>query len=819
MNKSDLEDPIFYSARDSIYTDLKNKQVHLFGEASVDNGQINMTAGYILIDLDANEITATYAYDADSNEVEFPQFTDGADVIDANTIRYNFDTKKGYIEEVAIQQDENFLYMGVAKVQPNKHVHFRKGRFTTCNLKEPHYHFQLSKAVLVPEKRIATGPMNLWISGVPTPIGLPFSIIPQSEERTKGLLFPQFVPTSQYGFGFQDLGYYLPINDYLQMSFYGTLYSRGSWGLRNQTDYNKLYKWRGNFNLGFQQFRSGFPTNSSANKLTVGWNHTKDAKSSPYWGFNARVNFISDNNSQNNLDPINPTYFNNTFTSDINLTRTFPSKPISAGAKLSLRQNSVTQNISLTSPVVNVNVTRFFPFKKLVKGTRGFRAAIARFGMTYSFEGQNRATFGDSLIQQRDYSTLGDQFFNGIDQRVTAQTTIGMFKNTWKLSPSVQYGNKINFQQTSRTYSASDSLIRDTLGSAGLLNGMSHSLSANAQLTTVVYTYYKFIGKKQPLLRHVLTPSFTFSYRPNLNPIDTALYEDGTNYLVNGDPLLYSRFENSLYSIGQTNDQALLSFGFNNTFELKRKSDKDTLTGFKKTRIIDAFSITGNYDFLKDTAGLSNIGMNLRISPAKWVNFVGTASFSPYSWIDSSGATTGYYAIGADGNGKLGRFMNVSLATTFTFTSKEGRKELENSVTDIARNWNADFEYFLLHPEYVINFNIPWKVSLSHVYGLTRNTNKSTDNPDLYANIQTLMVNGDVSITKRWKLATIMNLDLKELDITNARYTLTRDMHCWALSFTWTPIGGNKSFLFSIRNTSSLFQDAKIDIRKPPAFL
>ena len=370
IEKSDLDSPIFYSARDSIYTDLKKKQVHLYGDAKVDNGEIKMNAGYILIDLNKNEVLAKYAYDADSNKVEFPIFSDGSDEIKASTIRYNFNTEKGFIEEVAIVQDEMHLYMQVAKRHANEEIHFKKGRFTTCDLPEPHYHFQLSKAVLIPDKRIVSGPMNLWIGGVPTPLGLPFAVIPQAEEKSKGLIFPQFVPISQYGFGIQDLGYYIPINDNLQTTFYGSLYSRGSWGLRNVTDYSKRYGYRGSVNAGFQQFKSGFPENTNDNKFSLRWNHTKDAKSSPFWGFSASVNYISDNKPQNNLDPINPEYFNNSFNSDINLSRRFPNIPIlSAGAKIRLRQNSISENVSLTSPVLNVNVNRFYPLKKLVNGS------------------------------------------------------------------------------------------------------------------------------------------------------------------------------------------------------------------------------------------------------------------------------------------------------------------------------------------------------------------------------------------------------------------------------------------------------------------
>lgn len=808
IDESAVEEPIIYSAKDSIYTDLKNKQIHLFNEAQVDNGEVKLKAGYILIDLNKNEIYARYSYDADSNRVQLPEFTDGNDVVNASAIRFNTQTKKGYIEEVALKQDENYLYMEIAKRHANEEIHFMKGRFTTCDLPDPHYHFQLSRAVMIPDKRIVSGPMNLWIKGVPTPLGLPFIVIPQVEDRTSGIVFPQIVPTSQYGFGLQDLGYYIPVNDRFQTTIYGSIYSRGTWGLRNQSDYAKRYKFRGMIDVGFQQFRSGFPTNTNRNKLNFNWTHNQDPKANPYWNFSSNVNFVSDNTTKNNLDPLNQTYFNNTLYSDINLSRSFPGKPMTAGMKISLRQNSISKNISLTSPSVNFNVTRFFPFKKVIKSNKEIAKVISRIGVTYNFEGMNRSEFGDSLLTRADFSGIGSQYMNGLNQNMTVQTTAGFFKNTWKFTPSVNYGNRMNFQQTRKSY---DGVLNGTKIDTIQQFGMSHTLSFTAQLTTAIYSYYKFVGKKQPLLRHVLTPSFSFQYVPNLNKSIT----DSVG--VNMAPITYSPFERSVYASGTTNDQALINFSFNNTFELKRKSDKDTITGFKKTRIIDALSFSGNYDLLRDSMNLSDIRASLRINPISWLSFVANANFSPYDWVDSTGRILGTYAVKT--RGELGRFTSSSFSTGITLTSKESREKMNATAENISNNWNADYEYFMLYPERIVNFAIPWKITFSHIYEIRANTNINNLTPERWIQRQTLAVNGDVSFTKRWKVVGDISFDLKELKATNARFGLTRDMHCWALSFNWIPLGGNKSFLFSIRSTSQLFRDAKIDIRKPPLFL
>lgn len=810
VNDNSVENIIKYNARDSIYSDLKSKKIHLYGDAKFESEEMKMSAGYILIDLEKEEITARYALDKEGNKVELPSFTDGTENVVCETIRYNLKTKKGYMEELATKQDEFYFQMGIAKRQPNEEIHLRQGKITTCNLEEPHYHFQLKKGVVIPNQRIVAGPMNLWVAGLPTPFGLPFAILPTNQKtRKSGLLFPEMVPISQYGFGFQNLGYYIPINDNFQTSVYANLYSRGSWGLRNDLDYAKRYGFSGRISAGFQQFRAGFPSDTKQNKITISWTHRKEPKSNPYWNFSSNVNFISDNNSKNNLDPLNTQYFNNSFNSDINLNRLFPGKPITTGMKISMRQNSVAKDIALTSPIFNVNVTRIFPFKRLFKVTdKEWKKTLERVGISYNMEAQNRSRFADSLLTQGDFGGMGQQFMNGISQSATLQTSFGLFKNTVKINPSAGYGNKINFQQINKSYDAvSNKTVVDTLAKIG----MAHEFNLNVTASTVVYSYYQVVGKNKPKLRHLLTPTVGYRYVPLLNPLTTALVGP------NQTQVIYSQYEKSIYSVGNTASASFLTFGINNTLELKFKSEKDTVTGFKKVRLIDQFSITGDYNFKKDSMRLSNINLNVRVSPRDFLNFVATGTFSPYAY-DSTGKSLSAYAITAQQG--LGRMMNVSFTTSLLIAPKKDRKKIEESVGAFNNEkWNNDFNYYALHPERAIYFDIPWKMNLSHVYTISANTNKTVSNPDLYIFIQTLVVNGDISFTKRWNLSGNMNVNVQTGKVTNLNIALNRNLHCWALSFYWIPLGGNKSFLLSIRNTSSIFRDAKFDIRKPPSFL
>ena len=340
---------------------------------------------------------------------------------------------------------------------------------------------------------------------------------------------------------------------------------------------------------------------------------------------------------------------------------------------------------------------------------------------------------------------------------------------------------------------------------------MSHELNFNLSATTVLYAYYKFAGKKQARLRHLMTPNLGYRYTPGWNPLVTV------NAGPNQSAITYSPFERSIYSVGSTREASLLTFGLNNTAEIKFKSAQDTVTGFKKIRLIDQFSVTGNYDFTKDTMKLSNLSLNLRISPANWINFVSNANWSPYGW-NANGQTIKDYAWQT--GQQLGRLTSTNLTTTMVLAPKKDRKKIQDhSALFNEQDWNADFNYYALHPEMAVYYDIPWKLNFSHVYGIQANQDISLENPDPWNFVQTLVVSGDLSFTKRWNLSGNLNFNVQERRLTNAYFSLNRNMHCWALSFYYVPIGGNKSFLLTIRNTSSIFRDAKLEFRKPPSFL
>ncbi len=804
MNESDLESIVTYSARDSIYSDLRGKKIHLYGDAHLNYEGIDMRAEYLLIDLEKNEVLATYVEDSLGKRIGPPVFSDAGDTIKAASIRYNFDTKKGYIQEVAIQQDEMYLTMETAKRQANEEIHFVRGKFTTCNLAEPHYHFFLSKAVLVPDKRIVTGPMNLWIMGVPTPLGLPFSIIPQRKDREakSGFIMPQFSAFSPYGFGLDRLGYYIPINDRLQTIIYGTVFSRGSFGIENETQYNKRYKYQGNFAGGYSYFREGFPSTDSRTAVTLRWTHNQDPKANPNWRFTSDVNFNSQNSNKVVLNQQTDSYFNNTLNSDIRVDRYFVGKPVQMSLRTSLRQNSSAPTINFLAPVFNITTTRFFPFKRR-SGVIGKTRFYETIGMSYNFETKNVSDFKSEYLRTGDFNSIGKTFRNGASHTATLTTTVNMFKNTVRFTPSVSYNQKYNFQTIRKTIDTVTNLVViDSLNRGAF----SHNLTFTGSLTTNLYSYYRFIGKRRTLLRHVMTPTVTLVTSPNIQN-GIGEYTDTLDRTFR-----YSTLENSVYPERYLQNAGRIDFNLGNTFELKYRSDKDTVTGFRKLRIIENLNFNTGYDIFKDSMNWTPLSARLVITPVDVINIVATAEHSWYGWDEETGMSLSSYAR-ETGQG-IGRFTNFSVTTTYTLMPKDQQVNIP-ARTAMTSVWNPQYQQWMTMPANIIDFRIPWRVSFTHVLSYSINNDTSSYDDRHYVPNNTVALNADLSITENWKVAGTTFIDAMAGKVTNTRIDLVRNLHCWNMSFTWTPIGTNKSFLISIRGNGQALSNVFFNLRRP----
>lgn len=812
FGQSGLDGPVNYQARDSIVADIQKQIVKLYGEASVDYDDFTLNADYIEIDLSKNEVIATYTLDENDSAVGKPIFNAGGEESRCDYIKYNFDTQKGYIREVRAQQDEGYIHMAESKRHPNEEIHLKNGKFTTCDKEVPHYHFKLTRAIIVPDKRIVTGPVYMKLFKIPMPLGAPFAFFPNSESRKHGIILPTFGRNARYGFGLQNLGYYIPLGESWDTRFYGTIFTTGRFGLENVTTYYKKYKHRGDFGVKFEQFRGRFYDTTLTNKWTIRWKHNQDSKAHPSLKFSTDINFKSDNNGKSSLETLNKEYYDNQFNSAVNVSKAWRTRKFSGtlGAKASLQQNSVSKSYSMDLPSINLSVARF-DLGVLRRNPIG-ESFLDKINVTYSMNARNFIQAPDSIFNAQDYQQIYDYALNGVQHNTTIQSNLRLFGGRMTFTPSATYKELWNFQYETRAWNPASEKV-DTTNINGFQS--SRELSTRGSLVTNFFGYYRLKGKRQVRFRHVASPSASFTFRPDIGIWDKIQVD------ADSTTAYYSPFQSSLYKEPGQGNSAIMSFSLNNTLEMKRKDMRDTINeSTKSNKLIDAFSMNGSYDFLKDSMNLSNFGLAFRTS--KFLNifsFQSSGTLNPYAW-DTIGTATSTYAWN-DGKG-IGRLTAGVVTVNANFTNKSGRKKQkqkdEQTQDNAIQNGNAT------NPNKV-DFDIPWQLNMSYNLNYRRQTINLTDS---FALVQTIRLDGDFNLNKKWKFGYIVNYDLQAGAVTNYNLSIWRDLHCWEAVFEWGQYGKwapggdwkntNINFLFRVNIKASMFQDIKLEYNQPPFF-
>ena len=361
-----LKSKVTYQAKDSIRIDVKNKLVYLFGESEVYYEKIILKAENIEIDMDSNIVTARGKQDSTGKFFGEPVFTENGKEVRSHEMKYNFKTKKGVIINAVTHDGENYIHGNKIYKTPNDILYIKNGKYTTCNKDHPHYFFSASKLKIIPDDKIVTGPANLVLEDVPTPIAIPFGFFPNSNKQHSGLIIPEPGESAQYGFFLLHGGYYLAISDNVSTKLTGDYYSKGSWAGNLFTNYKKRYKFSGNFSSSYSVFKNGFkefPNYSENSNFFIKWNHIQDPKARPNSRFSANVNFGNSENYTNNFNSTGTEYLSNSFNSSISYSKSWAGKPYNLSINGYHNQNTINKSVTLRLPELAFNVSRINPFK------------------------------------------------------------------------------------------------------------------------------------------------------------------------------------------------------------------------------------------------------------------------------------------------------------------------------------------------------------------------------------------------------------------------------------------------------------------------
>ena len=794
--KNDIDNPVFYNALDSSFFDLVEQKAYLYGEAKVVYGDITLTAEYIMMDFGQNEVYAHGVTDTAGVVQGKPIFTQGEETFDADTIRYNFRSKKGLIKEVTTDMDGSYLHGGKTKKHPNDQVHLTDGKFTTCDLEHPHFYFKISKAIVIPDDKIVSGPAFLVIEDIPTPLGLPFGFFPNKKGSTSGVIMPEFGEEVNRGFFLRNGGYYWAINDYVDFRLTGDIYTKGSWAVRSRVNYKLRYKMNGYLDASYNVNKIGYEglDNYSSNNLyRIVWRHTQDPKARPNSTFSADVNISS--SAYDRYNAYSTTNFmQNNKQSSISYSKVWPNSPFSLTAALRQTQNSRDSSVNLTLPDVSFNMSRIYPFKR--KNPVGGAKWYEKIGISYSALLTNQLnTKEDSIL-----TSVWTDFNNGIKHTIPVNTSIKILKY-FSLSPSFTY--------TERWYTKTLNKYWDTTENIAIndyQSGFSRAwdYNAGASLNTKLYGLAQF--RKGPLqaIRHVLTPSVSFQYRPDFGTPNYGYYDEYNRIQYNTNTgqydtvsYIYSIYEGAPYGSPTRGGAGSVSFNIANNLETKVRNRADTVTGDKKIKILESLNFSTNYNIMADSLNWSPVNMSGRTRIGK-LELSFNSIFDPYA-IAKDPYNDIYKRINKSEfseTGNLFRITSASLSTSFSLNPRSSKNKDENQTAMLYG-----------YPDAYVDFDVPWNIRVSY--------NLRYDKPyDEKIITQTLQFSGELNLTAKWKIRMSSGWDFANNKITYTVIDVYRDLHCWEASLRLIPFGIHKSYTFQINVKSAILQDLKLSKRR-----
>ncbi len=784
-----LDKKVIYNARDSIRYEAKNNKVYLFGDAYVEYGEMNLKAEFIEIDNSKNLVTAFGTTDSTGKKIGTPVFKDNSQEFNAEKIMYNLKTKKGKIFNVLTKQGDLLVFGNEIKKDSTDVIYMKNLKCIPCQYEDAKTAFRATKAKIIPDDKIVTGPMYLEISGVPTPLMLPFGYFPNSKKRHNGILLPFVGNSPGQGYFFKDAGFYWGINDKTDMIIHGDIYSNGSWGLRTTNDYNILYKYVGAVNLGYSEYIIGdkdVPLQYSKQKsYNINWQHAQDNKNNPSVRFTANVNYI--NQKYNKYNSLNSgQYLANTFQSNVNFTKSTKWSSMSINAMGS--QNTITGLVDLSFPQLTFNVNRFFPFKResAVKPN-----VFDKIGVNYLLEARNTLSGYDSILFKGD---IESRLKYGVRHSLPISTNFNVAKYI-TVTPALNLSS-VMYTKTTRKelLYATNTLKTDTI------NGFTAGYDANftTAVSTKLFMDYMFKSKHIKQIRHLLIPTVTYLYRPDFGKEQYGFWKQITVDTL-GTKQYYSVFQNNIFGGPAQGKQNTMNFNLSNNLEAKIRKKTDTGYIYSKATIIQNLSLSGFYNFAADSFKLSNINVSARNKVFKFFDLVGNAVFDPYMYDTLHKRDRALYQY--NDNGKLARFTSANVAVNAAFSSN-----MVEAIRNARKppNMTNGAERGAEKPP-ASEGPLPWNLNVYYNMNITQ--------AHIGAKIkyvQSLNCNGSINITKFWKIGATSGYDFTNKKLSYTSVNLYRDLKCWEARIDWVPFGFRKSYSLTLNLKTSMLSDVKI---------
>lgn len=785
-------DTVDYSANYIEYN-LADSMILLVNEAGVKSGTVELTSEQVLFDT-GNDMIKAYSAEAppDTALDEF-SFTsqaqpnpvpvillDGEQKLVGDYLEYSIETEKGRFIQSKTEYDPGYYYGQKLFREQENIFYVRQGRFTTCDLDEPHFHFRSSSLKLIENDKLIARPVVAYVGRLPV-FALPYFVFPLERGRHSGFLdfeFGNFERDVRY---VKNVGYYWAASDYWDWQGAFDYYDdRNTFTLRSIASFAKRYVIENTYVEG-QYTRRNVYNRAQATEgkntdftLKGAYNHqvTPSFKVAGYGEYISSSNYYSiySNNLEERL--------NRELKSRLSVKKEWRNG-ISLTADAQHTVNMDQEWRTDYYPNASVSLPTIYPFGS---GEAGERSWYNDFRLRYtpSLVNYSRRDTRDTGFV---YYTVVDSSFSEEDSTWTVVTdTTGVDTLSYRTRkhyakinhspsltlPSLSLGNyltvvpRIGYNET--WYYIYET---DQSDSAGIIptNYRTYSWNASVSASSKMYgtVYPNLFGLSG--LRHVFEPRVAYTYSPEANrhPEIRSFAGGGAGNASKSQTVSISLIQDFMAKLrsGETEKSynlLNLSSGFSYNFENEDRPFSDLRTTYRSD-IVPRVSINGT--IVHDLYRPDTDELNFWSPYMKSFTFNASATFrGSFSLFDPPAEP----AKPSQGTEEAPEQTGGSSSSSGTWTCSIDYRYGESGRGE---NWQKTADYFGLNIS--VNFKLTPSTTVSY---------------SQYFDVR--------------KARTIHN-----------SVRIARQIHCWTGSLYWVPVGSNRGFGFKLFVTG--LPDIKID--------
>lgn len=817
LSDSPIKSIIEYHAEDSITFDNETKNFNIYGAGTIAYGDAKLTADNISLNWGSSNVIATGKRNEEGKIDPKPVFEQGKIQYIAEEIRYNFKSKRGTARKLFVKQDEIIVRAKKAKMDVENTYYANPMKLTGCNLKHPHYFLKARELKFVKDKRVTSGPFNFYFDGVPTILGFFYGIFYFPKPKVSGIIRPRIGEEGDKGFYLKEGGYYFYFNDYIDLAIKGSIYSSGHSSFSMDSNYKKRYSYIGRLNYAREitsLTQEMDLKNSNEKQWRLQWHH--NTENNRVSSLVAEVDIQGRSNSQKKRlkTKEDANRLNAQTNSKIRYSRKLGSY-YNLNTSLSHSQDFLTNITKLTFPQMMLSSVPIYPLKSRGKIAKSWYENIYVKHISEFQTNLTNVVHQDTLefFSREHFSKFIKESKYGFKHTFPVEMNIKIF-NYFNLKPTFQFTERWYYKTLNYRYDATakDPIQADTL--SGFKRIWDHQTGATIS-TTIYGTHFFDENAKVQAMRHRIEPAVSLLYNPDFSKPSYEYWQKIST--PNGEKLLdkYKLYE-GLYGTPKNKASALMNFKVDNILEIKVQDSQNANGKPKKIPILESLNASTSYDFLADSFPLGDIQIGFRnryLDSLIVVEY--NTTLEPYFYKNRRKIEEFAWQHGKG----LGTMKKYSLKISTSLKSKNVRDDNEslaeldkevqlakgNALLDTPQKRKKKKEV-VLDPDQYIDFDVPWQLNLSYQQNYTYQIEI-----DKKETIRQLLFEGGLNLTHNWKItfSSTYDFDKKELVGSATKLGIHRDLHCWQMSFDWSPLASKQTYEFAIGLKTPILQDLK----------